>query len=84
MEPVSSVSMGKTGGRGTEKRDYRHHWARKGGRPKLVTSSGKVSMAKKLYADKTYTISEICKTLNISRASLYRYINSGGGNVAKP
>jgi len=57
---------------------------RKGGRPKLNSSSGKVAMAKKLYADKTNTPSTICKTLNISRATLYRYINTGGGNVAKP
>jgi len=41
-------------------------------------------MAKKLYADKTNTLSDICKTLHISRATLYRYINTGGGNVAKP
>jgi DNA invertase Pin-like site-specific DNA recombinase len=49
---------------------------RKGGRPPLDTSAGKVAMAKKLYRDKTNTISEICKTLHISRASLYRYINT--------
>jgi DNA invertase Pin-like site-specific DNA recombinase len=57
---------------------------RKGGRPKLNSSSGKVAMAKKLYRDKTNSISEICKFLNISRATLYRYIKAGGGNVAKP
>ncbi len=47
---------------------------RLGGRPALVSNSAKVSMAKKLYADKTNPIAEICKTLNISRATLYRYI----------
>jgi len=57
---------------------------RKGGRPRLDTSSSKVAMAKRLYADKTNTPSAICKTLNISRATLYRYVNTGGGNVAKP
>src|SRR6266699_853097 len=35
---------------------------RKGGRPKLAISSGKVAMAKKLYRDKTNTPSDICKT----------------------
>ena len=55
---------------------------RKGGRPKLNTSASKVAMAKKLYADKTNTPSAICKTLNISRATLYRYINTGGGNLS--
>ncbi len=47
---------------------------RLGGRPQLKASSSKVAMAKKLYADKTTAISDICKTLNISRATLYRYI----------
>jgi DNA invertase Pin-like site-specific DNA recombinase len=49
---------------------------RKGGRPRLTTTSGKVAMAKKLYRDKTNTPSDICKTLNISRATLYRYIKT--------
>jgi DNA invertase Pin-like site-specific DNA recombinase len=47
---------------------------RLGGRPELKASSSKVAMAKKLYADKTNEISEICKILHISRATLYRYI----------
>jgi DNA invertase Pin-like site-specific DNA recombinase len=47
---------------------------RKGGKPKLSPSSPKVAMAKKLYADKTTTIPDICNTLNISRAALYRYL----------
>src|ERR1700675_3819746 len=50
---------------------------RKGGRPRLDTSSSKVAAAKKLYRDKTHSISEICKLLDISRATLYRYINMG-------
>ena len=48
---------------------------RVGGRPKLKATEGKVAMARKLYADKTTEIKEICKTLNISRATLYRYVN---------
>src|SRR5260370_10898377 len=47
---------------------------RVGGRPKLNASSPKVAMAKKLFADKTNKIDDICKMLNISRATLYRYI----------
>jgi len=54
---------------------------RKGGRPRLTTSSSKVAMAKKLYRDKTNTPSDICKTLNISRATLYRYINTRAGKA---
>jgi DNA invertase Pin-like site-specific DNA recombinase len=46
---------------------------RKGGRPKSLTGK-KVAMAQALYADKNNAVSEISKTLNISRATLYRYI----------
>jgi DNA invertase Pin-like site-specific DNA recombinase len=45
-----------------------------GGRPELKGTNSKVAMAKKLYADKTNNINDICKILNISRATLYRYI----------
>jgi DNA invertase Pin-like site-specific DNA recombinase len=33
-------------------------------------------MAKKLYADETNSIAEICRTLHISRATLYRYLKA--------
>jgi len=46
---------------------------RKGGRPKALNPK-KVQMARALYNDKTNTIDEICKTLNISRTTLWRYI----------
>jgi DNA invertase Pin-like site-specific DNA recombinase len=48
---------------------------RRGGRPKRQPSSRKVAMARALYADKRNSVSEICKTLGISRATLYRYLN---------
>jgi DNA invertase Pin-like site-specific DNA recombinase len=51
---------------------------RKGGRPKSLTGK-KTAMAQALYNDKNNTVDEICKTLNISRATLYRYIKPGGG-----
>jgi DNA invertase Pin-like site-specific DNA recombinase len=49
---------------------------RLGGRPKAKTlnSINKVTLAQSLYDDKTITVEEICKTLNISRATLYRYV----------
>jgi DNA invertase Pin-like site-specific DNA recombinase len=50
---------------------------RKGGRPKALTSK-KAQQLQTLYADKTNTIDEICRTLHISRATLYRSIKSGG------
>ena len=49
---------------------------RTGGRPKLNPSLSKVAMAKKLYADQTNSISDICRTLHISRATLYRYLKA--------
>jgi DNA invertase Pin-like site-specific DNA recombinase len=48
---------------------------RKGGRPKSLTGK-KMTMAQALYNDKNNTVDEICKTLNISRATLYRYIKT--------
>jgi DNA invertase Pin-like site-specific DNA recombinase len=49
---------------------------RVGGRPKAKTldTPKKVALAQSLYDDKINTIDEICKTLNISRATLYRHI----------
>src|SRR5436189_2916273 len=48
---------------------------RLGGRPKRQPSSRKIAMAKALYADKTNSVADICKTLGISRATLYRYLD---------
>jgi DNA invertase Pin-like site-specific DNA recombinase len=48
---------------------------RRGGRPPLKTSASKVALAKKLYADKSNSIDDIQKTLGISKATLFRYIN---------
>ncbi len=47
-----------------------------GGKPKAQTlnTQKKVALAQSLYDDKTNSIDDICKTLNISRATLYRYI----------
>src|SRR3982751_4675889 len=49
----------------------------KGGRPKALTEK-KVKMTKKLYADKSNSIEEICKTLGISRMTLWRYVKTSG------
>ena len=49
---------------------------RTGGRPKLNLSRSKVAMAKQLYADQTNSIKDICRTLQISRATLYRYLKA--------
>lgn len=49
---------------------------RKGGRPKAkgLNTPKKVAMAKALYADKANTIDDICRTLNVSRATFYRRV----------
>ena len=46
---------------------------RKGGRPKLLDAR-KVAMARALHADKNNSIEDICRTLRISRSTLYRYL----------
>jgi DNA invertase Pin-like site-specific DNA recombinase len=46
---------------------------KRGGRPKALTPK-KLAMLQALYADKSNLIEEICKTLNISRPTFYRYI----------
>jgi DNA invertase Pin-like site-specific DNA recombinase len=49
---------------------------RLGGRPKAksLNTPKKIALAQSLYNDKNNTIDEICRTLNISRATLYRYM----------
>ncbi len=46
---------------------------RLGGRPRKL-QNGKPAMARRLHADKTHSIDEICTTLGISRPTLYRYL----------
>src|ERR671931_2291782 len=57
---------------------------RKGGRPRRNPASGRVALAKRLYRDNTLSIPDILKTLNVSKATLYRWLDLGGGNRAKP
>ena len=47
---------------------------RTGGRPRKLKTNSKVALARRLFADKNNSIEEICSTLGISRASLYRYV----------
>lgn len=47
---------------------------RQGGRPKLPGTSRKVALARKLYEDRQTPVQDICRDLNISRATLYRYL----------
>ena len=45
-----------------------------GGRTKVGSSEAKVVLAKKLHADKSIEIDDVCKTLRISRSTFYRYV----------
>jgi len=47
---------------------------RNGGRAKKLQTAESVATARRLYADKERSIEEICSTLGISRATLYRYV----------
>ena len=47
-----------------------------GGRPKALTSK-EVQMLNSMAADKSLTISDICKTLGIGRTTFYRYVKAG-------
>jgi DNA invertase Pin-like site-specific DNA recombinase len=51
---------------------------RKGGRPRVdaLNNAKKVMLAQTLYQDKSTSIHDICQTLHISRATLYRYLKS--------
>ena len=56
-----------------------------GGRPKAATLNDpkKVAMAQALYSDPKNAIADICKTLRISRATLYRYVDTEQGREAR-
>src|SRR5512147_597922 len=54
---------------------------RNGGRPKALTPK-KTQQLQTLYNDKTNTIDEICRTLNISRATLYRYLKTSSTRLS--
>ena len=48
---------------------------RLGGRPKKSSYDPKVKMAKKMHQNNDVPINEICSSLNISRATFYRYVS---------
>lgn len=47
---------------------------RLGGRPPMSTDDPRIQTAKKLHADKSMPVVDICKTLQISRPTLYRWL----------
>ena len=54
---------------------------RVGGRPKALDPQ-KVEMLQQLYADPNNAIDDICRTLRISRTTLYRYVRPGARKTA--
>ena len=55
---------------------------KQGGRKKMAADDPKVLMAKNMHKNHGMPINTICKTLNISRASFYRYINLAKSTTA--
>ncbi len=51
---------------------------RLGGRPRVksLDNPKKITLAQSLYDNKNNSISDICRTLNISRSTLYRYVKT--------
>jgi DNA invertase Pin-like site-specific DNA recombinase len=47
-----------------------------GGRPRKLKSNAKVALAHHMFASKSHSIPEMCSTLGISRATLYRYVKA--------
>jgi DNA invertase Pin-like site-specific DNA recombinase len=47
-----------------------------GGRPKTLTPK-EVQILRNMAADKSLTVSDICKTLGIGRTTFYRYVKAG-------
>ena len=45
-----------------------------GGRPRKLQSNAKVALARHMFASKSHSIPEMCSTLGISRATLYRCV----------
>jgi DNA invertase Pin-like site-specific DNA recombinase len=48
---------------------------RLGGRPPMSSDDPRIQTAKKLHADKSMAVTNICKTLQISRPTLYRWLS---------
>jgi DNA invertase Pin-like site-specific DNA recombinase len=47
---------------------------RHGGRKSMPINDPRVQTAKKMHSDKSISVPDICQTLRISRATLYRYV----------
>jgi DNA invertase Pin-like site-specific DNA recombinase len=57
---------------------------RTGGRPKQNPDARKIALAKKFYHDHALSIPDILRTLNISKSTLYRWIDTDAGKRKEP
>jgi DNA invertase Pin-like site-specific DNA recombinase len=48
---------------------------RLGGRPRMSLDDPRIQTAKKLHADKSMIVADICKTLQVSRPTFYRWVS---------
>ena len=55
---------------------------RTGGRPKAFADPAKLRMAQTLFANRQNSIPSICKTLGVSRSTLYRYLSEQAASGA--
>jgi DNA invertase Pin-like site-specific DNA recombinase len=55
---------------------------RVGGRPRKLKTNGKVALARRMWASQSHSIPEICATLGISRATLYRSVKEATSPVS--
>ena len=56
---------------------------RTGGRPSISQDHAKVVLANKLYCDRSVDLDDICRTLKISKSTLYRYATMCGNRDAR-
>lgn len=54
-----------------------------GGRPRVGLSDARVVMARRLYRDPTLSLDDICTTLRMSKATLYRYVTMNGRRLER-
>ena len=59
---------------------------RRGGHPRAtgLNDAKKVALAQRLYEDKKNSIEDICQTLRVSRATLYRYLDAPASLEGQP
>lgn len=57
---------------------------RLGGRPRALNSPDKIAIARSLHQNSQHTIREICQTMRISKATLYRYLKAKVATADSP